>query len=124
MMLSGRFAPVLTQRRHSCIAANYLSFDRLVGAGEQSRRNSERPPNDSLIHSTPKQSVKPTVSQTDGQGSVWRIWKEVCANTNANGEHLVTSAGYVNSRIVERMDSQIRKHDPLLNLDFRVSDTV
>jgi hypothetical protein len=26
--------------------------------------------------------------------------------------------------IVERMDSQIRKHDPLLNLDFRVSDTV
>ena len=36
--------PLMTQRRHSCIAANYPRFDHLVGAGKQRRwdREAER----------------------------------------------------------------------------------
>jgi hypothetical protein len=36
-----RDGPFLTQRRHSCIAANCPSFDHLVGAGEQRGRHGE-----------------------------------------------------------------------------------
>jgi hypothetical protein len=34
-----QFGTFLTQRRHSCIAANYPSFDHLVGSGKERRRD-------------------------------------------------------------------------------------
>jgi hypothetical protein len=55
--------------------------------------------------------------------------KRPVANTHVNGERQSLSvdptAGYVNSRIVQRTNLQARKRNSLLNLDFfRICGTV
>jgi hypothetical protein len=56
------------------------------------------------------------------------FWKEVCrqylCKWRAPNFIVDPATGYVNSRIVKRMNSQISKRNSLLNLDFFVYATL